>query len=270
MRHRFLRPILPAACAVLAWLAAAGPAASTAWNYIYSYPPVADFRTLAVDVTISPGLKQGDSVYIAPFRGTLGDSIFYFGLQTDLHQSATGRTVGKGIVFSRWGAVTADDARPVAGGWSEAQTHAESREGDFTGVRLPYAWTSGRYTFRMESRIASPLPGQWLDLSMHDHQSGRRVEIGSLRFPAPPPARLAGDPASFVEFYATLPRPPDRPGYVMLPTFDVTFTPPRVNGAITPIAGSVHSPRRVKSLGRVTTAPDGQVKMAIGGSAPAE
>jgi hypothetical protein len=255
--------------AMIVWLAGIGPAAAQAWNYVQKMPKILDFRTLAVDVEISPGFGKGDRVYVAAAQGFVADTGFYFGLQTDLHDSRTGRMVGKGVVFSRWGAAEPGDARPGPGGWAEAQLHAQSREGDFAGIRLPYEWSPGRYTFRVESRSAAPLIGQWFDLAMQDHQTNRRIEIGSLRFPNPAPAKLHSELRSFVEFYGDLPRHPTMPELAVAPEFTVRFGPPRVNGAIEPLRGSVSPSRKLPSLARVTAQPDGGALMSVGGSAPA-
>lgn len=247
-------------------VAMARPAAAQAWNYFHALPEIERFHTLAIDVEIIGRLEPGDRVYVAPISGKLGGNGFYFGLQTDLHQSKAGKMTGKGLIFSRWGEVAPTDAQPAPGGWIEAQSHAQSREGDFAGVRLPYAWRAGKYTFRLETRSAAPLTGQWLDLAMDDHQQGRRVDIGSLRFPAALPARFDRRPASFVEFYGSLPRHPTQPDLVVAPDFTIRFGPPRVNGAITPDGGTIHHSRRLPSLARVTPDAGGGVTMAVGGT----
>lgn len=254
----------------LALVAIVDVAAAQAWNYVQRMPRIEDFRTLAVDVEIGPGLNVGDRVYVAAAQGFVEQSGFYFGLQTDLHDSKAGKMVGKGIIFSRWGIADAGDARPAPGGWVEAQIHAQSREGDFAGIRLPYDWTPGRYTFRMEARSAAPLMGQWFDLSMQDHQRNRLVSIGALRFPSPAPARIEREIRSFVEFYGALPRAPGQPDRVKAPSFTIRFGPPRVNGAILPTRSFLSDSRKYPTLARVTAQPDGGAVMVVGGTAPAQ
>lgn len=265
-----MTPLRLAVWTLLAVVAWTDLAAAQAWNYVQRMPRIEDFRTLAVDVEIGPGLEVGHRVYVAAAQGFVEQSGFYFGLQTDLHDSRSGKMVGKGIIFSRWGVAEAGDARPAPGGWVEAQIHAQSREGDFAGIRLPYAWTPGRYTFRLDSRSAAPALGQWFELSMHDHQTNRLVTVGALRFPAPAPARIDREIRSFVEFYGeTLPRAPGRPDLVTAPRFTVRFGPPRVNGAILPTRGFLSDSRKYPSLAHVTAQPDGGAVMVVGGTAPA-
>ncbi|MBF0326609.1 DUF3472 domain-containing protein [Magnetospirillum moscoviense] len=260
-----------------ALLVAAGPAGAQEWkrlpwhlvDYFYRMPDIADFRTLSMEVEIQGRVEPGQYVYVAPLNGKIGGNMFYFGLQTDLYNGDTRKMMGKGFIFSRWGAAEAGDGKPGPGGWAEAMTHTQSGEGDFASVRLPYAWQPGRYTFRMEARPATPLPGQWVDLSVTDHARARRVEIGSLRFPTNAPARFDPMPASFVEIYGKLPKDPARPGLLVAPDFTVRFAPPLVNGGLSPLGGDVHQSSRVPPFARLTRAADHGAMVVVGGTAAA-
>lgn len=266
---------LLALCLLTALALWAGPAGAQEWkrlpwhlaDYFFRLPEIADFRTLSIEVDIQGRIEPGHYVYVAPLNGKIGGDMFYFGLQTDLYNGPARKMVGKGLIFSRWGVAEAGDGRPGPGGWSEAMTHSQSGEGDFASVRLPYAWQPGRYTFRLESRSAAPLPGQWVDLSVTDHQRARRIEVGALRFPAAPPARFDPQPAGFVEIYGKPPADPARPGQIVAPDISVRLGPPLINGAIGPMGGDIHQSRRVPPLARVTKTADHGAMVVVGGTA---
>jgi hypothetical protein len=269
-----LRSVAWSLAALALWLA---PAHAEPWknlpwhlvDYFYRMPDIGDFRALTMDVEVQGRLESGQFVYIAPLNGKIGGNMFYFGLQTDLYNGDRRKMMGKGFIFSRWGAAEVGDGKAADGGWAEAMTHTQSGEGDFASVRVPYAWGSGRYTFRIETRSAAPLTGQWADLSVTDHDRARRIEVGSLRFPTPPPARFDRQPASFVEIYGRLPTSPAQPSLLTAPDFTVRFGPPRVNGAIGPEGGDIHQSRRVPPFARLTRAADHGALVVVGGTAPA-
>lgn len=264
---------LPAALfALLLWV---GPVTAEPWkklpwhlaDYYFHMPAIADFRTLSMDVEIQGDLRPGQYVYISPLNGKIGGAMFYFGMQTDLSRAKPQSQVGKGFIFSRWGGTRPEDGIPAAGGWIDSLTHQQSGEGDFVSARLAYDWQPGRYTFRLEARPQGD--GQWLDLSVTDHQRLRRLEIGSLRVPVAPPASFDPRPAAFVEIYGRPPRHPDNPAWLKAPDFSVRFSAPRVNGALMPEGGSVHQSTRVPPFARVVRGADFGAAITIGGMAEA-
>ncbi|MFN3076742.1 MAG: hypothetical protein ABT940_07680 [Alphaproteobacteria bacterium] len=220
-------------------------------DYHHHLPEVSDFGTLSIDVDIRGKIGEGDFLFLAPLWGHIGRNSFYFGMQTDMIDDTHNRVVGRGLLFSRWGPATTADARAAAGGWSTALTDAKSREGDFTSVRRGYAWTPGRYTFRLTVQGSGTSGGQWLALSMEDHQTGRRVPVGSLRFEDGTPARFGTRPVSFVEVYRRPPGTVASQPYSP-PPLAVTMGPLVVNDRIRPRGGQTYIGAKVPQVAKVT------------------
>jgi hypothetical protein len=251
-RRRFLC-VLAVAAAFVAAAALAGEPRPMPWHLVdaaWPYPPVAEFRQLSAEVEIRG--MPGERVYIAPVYGRIGATPFYFGMQTSLG----GR--GPGFLFSRWGPARRDDARPAAGGWAEALTDSQSGEGDFAGVRLPYAWTPGRYTFRLQALPEAD--GRRVELEVFDHQRGRLVEVGALRFRGST-AGFSPEAVGFVELYGARPAPGPLPG------FTVVLAPPLVNGAVMPADARWRTPAGVPPLARTSRAA-ASVVVEVGGPVP--
>lgn len=277
VRHTAARRAAAALVAILAPLLLVPWLVSGAWaksvkplpwhlvDYFYQMPAVPDFRSLAITVDVQGRAPaEGDFIFIAPLWGKIGNASFYFGMQTDLYHNATRRMAGPGFIFSRWGETTPEDARPEPGGWSAALTHAKSGEGDFVGVRLPYRWATGRYTFRIDARPDDGAVGQWLTLAVHEHLSGRRIAVGSLRFAVPFPGRTAPRPASFVELYA---RPAGQQLDAYLPPrFSVVFGWPLFNNGVRPLLGEARHDPAVPSLADVRESGNG-ITVAVGSPA---
>ncbi|MBF0392722.1 MAG: hypothetical protein HQL38_08560 [Alphaproteobacteria bacterium] len=162
----------------------------------YDIAQPTELRSLAMTVEVEGDFTSGPPgkrIFVAPLFGKIGGAAFYLGLQTDVGAQGV-----KGFLFSRWGRVHDGDARPAPGGWHRALTNEASREGDFVGVRVAYPWTAGRHTFTL-SRGESDAEGTWIGLTVRDHQTGRTVDVGSLRFPG---GLALGDKfSSFVELY---------------------------------------------------------------------
>jgi hypothetical protein len=259
----------------------AGPWADTAqaqwkklpWHLVdhyYRMPEIADFRTLSIDLDLQGHVEPGQFVYIAALNGKISGDLFYFGFQSDLWNTNQRKSAGKGIIFSRWGKADKADARPTAPGWAESLTDSQSGEGDFASIRLPFDWQQGRYVFRVETRSAAPRTGLWADLAVIDKDRNRRIDVGSLRFPATPPVGFDPLPASFVEIYGKLPRSATDPQVRVAPDFTVRFAPPLVNGAILPIGNDFHQSRRVPPLARLTRGADFGASVVVGGTVAAQ
>ncbi len=218
------------------------------------------FDSLRVTVDIAGDVEEGDYVYIAPAYARVGGVPFYFGLQTDL--LVAGENRGKGFIFSRWGRLQSDDARPAPGGWHAALDDAASGEGDFVGVRLQYPWTAGSYTFLLTRRPARRGGADWFDLVVFDHQRRQWVDAGGLRFPADGPPTLENGIISFLELY---PYPYGRafPRGYQVPDLAVTFGAPMVNGREPARRSSLFTPPKVPPLA-ATTLEDGEATVRLG------
>jgi hypothetical protein len=148
-----------------------------------------------IKILSDPG--DGVGLYMAPFNGQIDGTNFYLGLQTTIHKPSVGR-VGKGLIFSRWKTQSADDLRIAPGGFSQVSDH----EGEFVGVRLEYAWTTGDYTVRLQ-RAESDGARDWFDLYIKD-AAGKETFIGGLRFPrlvSAVPASIKRVGTTFTEVY---------------------------------------------------------------------
>lgn len=185
------------------------------------------FESLAVDVTISDDVPSSVSLYLAPIGlGHLNKSAFYGGIQTrsDGYTRADRklRVIGPGYLFSMWGERSHDAIRPSEGGFCQSSGH----EGDFVSVRRPFAWTKGRYTYRltrMDREEVDGKPATWVGAFVYSHAKDETVFVGALRFPGEN-LTLARRVANFVEIYGR------RRPVADIPKLTVTFGPPVVNG----------------------------------------
>ncbi len=252
---RWRRAGVAAAALVLAAVgASAGSLEALPWHlvdYTYDFDPVGAFQSLDIDIDISGDTAPGHYLYVSPIWGKIGGAGFYFGLQTDVSGHGGGDR-GAGVIFSRWGAATTADARPAARGWAEALDDGHSGEGDFVGVRLPYAWGPGSYHFRLGT-LAAAGGGCWVDLEVRKRGAGEAVDAGSLRFRSCD--TFYPNPVSFIEIYALPPgTAPDR---ARLPHTAIRIHPPVVNGFRLPLRASPHIPRGVPPLAAMTRDSDG-------------
>ena len=103
---------------------------------------------------------------------------FYFGLQTEVKDPRTGRSRGKGLIFSRWKTRDLENARIAEGGWTESSGH----EGDFIGIRRLYDWKKGDYRLRLAPEVQDS-EGEWFGLWITNLDTDATTWIGSLRFP---------------------------------------------------------------------------------------
>jgi hypothetical protein len=193
------------------------------WNIGENRP----FESYAIDVAISDDVPDGVNLYIAPVGlGHLGKTAFYGGIQTqaDGHTKRDRklRKLGPGLLMSMWGERNLDAIRPAEGGFCQSSGH----EGDFISVRRPYAWTKGKYTYRvvrMDEELVDGQPHTWVGAFVYSHERDENVFIGALRFPGKDLV-LDHSIASFVEIYGrAIP-------LEEIPQLSVTFGNLRVNG----------------------------------------
>jgi hypothetical protein len=259
---RILRKSLQAALLAAICLAASFPLqAKEPWrdlpwhlvDHYYNFGDVGAFQSLRIEIDVKGNPAAGDFLYVSPFWGKIGPSGFYFGLQTDIHDSRSGTYNGKGVIFSRWGNTSTGDARPAQNGWSVGMTHEKSGEGDFAGVRIPFNWTEGNYTFRLLRRAAEG-EACWVDLEIFDRQSAKRTDGGGLRFPDC--ASFYRGPASFIEIYK-MPKGASWPGNYTAPKIEVRFHTPIVNDIHRPRESTSRVPPGVPPFARMTKDSDG-------------
>ncbi|CDL01015.1 conserved protein of unknown function [Magnetospirillum gryphiswaldense MSR-1 v2] len=173
-----------------------------AWHLVDMWYDLGDsqpFKSLTIEVEVDGDVTEPGRdklIYIAPVYGKINGSGFYFGMQTDVSRPGGAK---RGFIFSRWGRASSEDAAPAEGGWSAALTHAQSNEGDFAGVRVAYPWKAGRYLFRMEPTMSDG-GGTWVALVVGEYDSGKVIEVGSVRFPGQD-LTIDKDAVSFVEIY---------------------------------------------------------------------
>ena len=185
------------------------------------------FESYSLDVTISDNVPATVNLCIAPIGlGHLNKTPFYGGIQTQADGYTKTdqrlRTIGPGFLFSRWGERSHDAIRMAPGGFCQSSGH----EGDFISVRRPYAWSRGKYTYKIVRMDREPINGSpftWVGAYVHSHAQKEDVFVGSLRFPGED-HRLARQLASFVEIYGP-PRPVEE-----IPRLSVTLSDLRING----------------------------------------
>ena len=219
------------------------------------------FESYAIDVTISDDVPDSVNLYIAPIGlGHLSKTPFYGGIQTQADGNTKRdlklRKIGPGLLMSMWGERSLDAIRPADGGFCQSSGH----EGDFVSVRRRYAWTKGKYTYRiarMDKELIEGNPHTWVGAFVYSHDRDENVFIGALRFPG---ENLVLDRsiASFVEIYGRA-IPLDE-----IPKLNVTFGNLRVNGEsiASPTARAIY-PRGVPDYANAT-ASDGQVLVRVG------
>ncbi len=141
-----------------------------------------EFESLDIDFTTHNdivGFSGRHGLYLMLGFGHIAGVPFYFGLQTDVDDPASGSR-GKGLIFSRWETRDLDNAgiADPEDGWSQSSGH----EGDFIGVRRSYDWGAGDYRVRI-APDGSDDGGQWFGMWITDKSTGETVWGGSLRFP---------------------------------------------------------------------------------------
>lgn len=185
------------------------------------------FDSYSLDLSLSADVPASSNLYVAPIGlAHLSEVAFYGGIQTQAdgytRQDRRLRKIGPGLLMSMWGERRFEAIRPAEGGLCQSSGH----EGDFVSVRRPYAWSAGRYTYRvvrMEREDLEGQPGTWVGAFLYSHDRDEHIFIGALRFPNSDLV-LSRKVASFVEVYGRRIPPAEIPQVV------VTFSNPRVNG----------------------------------------
>ena len=185
------------------------------------------YREIVMDLSIHNDLHRRSSenhgIYIMAGYSAISEVGFYFGLQTAVTDPRTGRSRGKGLIFSRWNTRDLDNARVAEGGWTQSSGH----EGDFIGVRRLYDWKKGDYRLRLAPG-SQDSDGEWFGLWITDLETEATTWIGSLRFPYDEhgEAWINGRLYSTIEIYGTgTIRPVD------IPEIAVTVSGPLVDGS---------------------------------------
>ncbi len=187
------------------------------------------FESYSIDVTIKDPVPADINLYIAPIGlGHLNGIPFYGGVQTQADgytkQNRRLRKIGPGFLMSMWGERGHDAIRPALGGFCQSSGH----EGDFISVRRAYAWTPGKYTYRvvrMDREVVAKKPCTWVGAFVYSHTRDENVFVGALRFPAEKLV-LARRLASFVEIYGR------RIPVEKIPKVQVTCGNLKVNGQV--------------------------------------
>ena len=187
----------------------------------------APFESYSIDVEIRDEVPEDVNLYIAPIGiAHLNKIPFYGGLQTQSDGYTKGdrrlRKIGRGTLMSMWGERSHDAIRPSVGGFCQSSGH----EGDFVSVRRPYAWTKGKYTYRvvrMDEEQVDDKTHTWVGAFVYSHARDENVFIGALRFPGSDLV-LSRKLASFVEIYGRA-KPVEE-----IPRVDVLFCNLRVDG----------------------------------------
>lgn len=208
------------------------------WHLVdihHRLPPLGPVDSIEITLQIDGEIRPADHVYIGAAWGKLNGEGLYFGFLSNMFDPRAKQSVGRGIIFSRWGKAVAGDIRtsmpraiPFVG---EAAT---SGEGDFASIRQPYDWQPGRYTFAIRSRAADVTEnGSWMDLLLYEHETKTWRDVGGLRFPDET-LKLGKLLVSFVEIYRERGKKP-RDFPAVLPKATVTFDVPAVNRRFEPI-----------------------------------
>lgn len=202
--------------------------------------PVA-FRSLSTSLTIDGKAEPSQRLYFA-FYGKIGDSAFYFGLQTDLDDPRTRGGDGQGAIFSRWGGTSLEDARIPKGSWGVGLTDKQSGEGDFISVRRSYRWTPGTYRFRLDGEPDATGQTLWVRLTVRRDDEASWTEVGSLRF-KDTDSTFRGPLVTFVERYGS-----SGAGFAKTyspPPLNVRFDTPQVEGFTALTRVTAYAPRAV-------------------------
>lgn len=151
--------------------------AHTSWMHGFALANATELR-FDVYVENDPGSAVG--LYFAPWNGYIDGTMFYVGTQTNM-QKPGAPPVGKGFLFSRWNTLDEADTRKNPSGYIELGTH----EGEFAGVRMPYAWTTGWYSVSLHREAENVADGErdWFAVTVTDLASCTTVDVGALRFP---------------------------------------------------------------------------------------
>jgi len=149
-------------------------------HYVYWDFPLDRFTSLYIDISIINEPDNDDGLYFQMYQGAINGEGFYFGLQTQTWKPGYG-SMGKGLIFSRWGTRDLSNVRIVEGGWSQSAGY----EGDFVGVRRTYNWTTHDYRLRIALNDTDSV-GDWYGVWIFDLHQWTMDLLGSIRFPRVP------------------------------------------------------------------------------------
>ncbi len=142
-------------------------------NWIFGLKKMVD---LSVDLTFHAEPLPSAAVYLQLYDFKIGKTGQYFGFQ---YKFGTDGQLETKFIWSRWATRDRADASVAEGGTIESAGY----EGDFVGVRYPYAWGKGTYTVHLMMRETDTV-GTWYEMMIYDHQGKKWTKIGRLRFPA--------------------------------------------------------------------------------------
>lgn len=164
-------------------------------------------KVKSIEMVVNIANDPGDSVglYFSPYNATIGNQMFYFGIQNLLWKE--GCQPRKGILFSRWGTRDIANTKSTPEGWSVSM----GNEGDFVSVRKFFDWKPGRYTLRIAPECRDS-DGLWYEFTVTD-DAGHTTSAGCLKFPlvAGNDPTLDGKGTAFMEFYCGAKSPAEVP-----------------------------------------------------------
>jgi len=192
-----------------------------------------DFQRLDIDVTVTD-VSSEYNFYISPINTSINDCMLYAGIQTNTlgERSKNDHTLinlGKGGIFSRW---SKDQITPIGleyvDMFDDGACASSGTEGQFCGVRRPFDWTSGTYTFSLikeNTILHNDAPHTWVAYDITNKKTNETKRIGRLLFEGKS-LKLRNEFAFFVEVYGT---------EAKIPPATVSFGFPRVNGIELPV-----------------------------------
>jgi hypothetical protein len=142
-------------------------------------------ETLEADVEFYDDVPPSSRFFLAPINICFNDRGFCFGAVTSLDlplKDGTNLCRERGFVFTRWGDTNIGAIRPAPGGY----TTATEQGGGRVSVGLPYPWTKGRYTFRLQrskSESGGSSGSSAVEAYVYSHATKTRSFIGALQFP---------------------------------------------------------------------------------------
>ena len=205
------------------------------------------FDSLGLDVTISDDIPPSANLFLAPIGlGYLNETPFQGGLQThaqgDRERSAVRSERPRPDLHDAHGTLPRFGLRRC---WRVPP--GLGREGDSVSVVRFYAWTKGKYTYKIKCADRQDIHGKpftWVQATLVCHNKHDEVFLGSLRFPGDQ-LMLSRQLASFVEIYT-----PGRP-LEETPKVSVTLENLQING------------RPVENVTALAEYPDGVPDFAV-------
>ena len=227
-------------------------------NIWWSFTNIPDFQRLDIDVTVTD-VSSEYNFYISPINTSINNCMLYAGIQTNTlgersKSDDTRINLGKGGIFSRW---SEDQITPIGLDYvdmfDDGACSSSGTEGEFCGVRRPFDWTSGTYTFSLikeNTILYKNVYHTWVAYEITNKETNETKKIGRLLFEGES-LKLRGEYAAFVEVYGT---------ETKIPPATVSFGFPRINGIELPV-DNIHAYHpyvmpnvtTVSSKGRVIT-----------------